>query len=87
MRTLCTFLALSGFFTIFLENAEKKSLESGGFREGRSGYSKHNFFFRLIFRYRNCLKSLRIAICKYKDLAVVWVLGFNEALFKPKIAS
>ena len=22
-----------------------KSLQSGGFREGRSGYSKHNFFF------------------------------------------
>ena len=33
---------------MFLENVEK-SLQSRGFREGRSGYSKDNFFFpRLI---------------------------------------
>ena len=32
------------FLKQFFEN-EKKSLRSVVFREGRSGYSKHNFFF------------------------------------------
>ena len=31
------------FLKQYFENV-KKSLRSGGFREGRSGYSKHNFF-------------------------------------------
>ena len=31
------------FVNIFLENVEK-SLQSGAFRESRSGYSKHSFF-------------------------------------------
>ena len=30
------------FVNIFVEIVEKKSLESAGFREGWSGYSKHN---------------------------------------------
>ena len=33
----------------------------------------------------DCLKVLRIVICKYKDLVVVWVLSFKETLFQPKI--
>ena len=38
------FLHLNSFYFAFLENVEKR-LQSGGFREGRSGYSKHNIFF------------------------------------------
>ena len=35
---------------MFLENVENK-FTVGGFREGRSGYSKHNFFFALLNKY------------------------------------
>ena len=33
---------------------------------------------KIIFKYRDCLKVLRIVICIYKDLVVVWVLSFKE---------
>ena len=36
---------------------------------------------KIIFKYRDCLKVLRIVICKYKDLVVFWVLGFKETPF------
>ena len=36
---------------------------------------------KIIFKYKDCLKVLRIVICKYKDLVVVWVLSFKETLF------
>ena len=35
---------------------------------------------KIIFKYRDCLKVLRIVVCKYKDLVVVWVLSFKETL-------
>ena len=40
----CTLTVLFCFVNIFLEKVEK-SLQSGVFREGQSGYSKHSFFF------------------------------------------
>ena len=30
-----------------------------------------------IFKYKDCLKVLRIVICKYKDFVVIWMLTFN----------
>ena len=46
---LCTFFALIVVILLckyfFFKNVEKKSLLLGGFGEGQSGYSKHNFFF------------------------------------------
>ena len=38
----------------------------------------------IIFTYRDCLIILRIVICKYKDLVVVWEFSFKETLFQPK---
>ena len=35
----------------------------------------------IILKYRDCLKVLRLVICKYKDLVAVWVLSFKETLF------
>ena len=47
---LVLFYVRSAIFDLFyehiLENVEK-SLQSVGFREGQSGYSKHTYFFRL----------------------------------------
>ena len=45
---LTVFILLRKFYKHFLENVEKKFTVGVGGREGRSGYSKHNFFFRLI---------------------------------------
>ena len=44
----CTFCALTDFIcfvNIFFRKCGKKCLQSEGFREGGSGYSKHNFCF------------------------------------------
>ena len=35
---------------------------------------------KIIFKYRDYRLFLRIAICKYKDLVVVWVLSINPVL-------
>ena len=35
---------------------------------------------KIIFKYKDCLKVLRIVICKYKDLVMAWVLSFKETL-------
>ena len=50
------------FVNIFLENVGKKTFTVGveGVREGRSGYSKHNFFFFFFFR----LKHIYSLVCK-----------------------
>ena len=50
---ICTFCTLTVFILLckyFFRKCGKKSLQLGGFREGQSGNSKHNFFFfALIF--------------------------------------
>ena len=56
------------FVKYFLENVEK-SLESGGFREGLSSYSKHNFIFRLnLMRQSACLVLNPITVNNFASL-------------------
>ena len=59
LHFLCfiNFILLSKYF--FLENGEK-SLQSGGFREVQSGYSKHSFFFSFALACKNSSAEIEI---------------------------